>query len=330
SSAPGVQVLLGQGGGAFGAPVVTPLVGVKAFDVGDVNGDGHADLVTVFELVFFSSYAMQAQLGDGAGGFVPAASVDVSASSTIPAVKLLDADEDGDLDAVLEQAGKLRVCLGDGAGGFAAPGPFVTAPIAPAKEIHVLDVNGDGHLDLVCSGNAFFPTGWADYLGDGHGGFVASQFEYTLADADLYNSAVGDFDGDHRTDLVLDQLESQCFCVQLSFAQGTGSGFAVPSPADFGPPGFPNLIRAGDLDGDGLADLAANYGAKLGLLQGRGDFTFTGLQLIDVAPPGTFPPDVRLADVDGDGRLDVLVLQQSAEVALLLNASPPSGWTDLG
>jgi hypothetical protein len=323
-SAPGIQVLLGQGDGTFGAPIFTPMSQLEEFDLGDVNGDGQSDLVTVLNLGSFT-YTMQVHLGDGSGAFVLSGGFDVSTFGGMYALRLLDLDEDGALDVVLEQAGQLRVCLGDGAGGFAAPGPFVSGGVALHQELHVLDANGDGHLDLMGCGNAIFPTGWSVYLGDGDGGLTFSQTGYNSVDGDLYGSALGDFDGDHRTDFVLEGRDLACglTCFELGFAHNTGSGFAVPSPDDVLFPGD-SRIRAGDLDGDGLADVVG-IGSQVFVVLGQGDFTFAAPQYLAV---GAY--DLALADVDGDTRLDVLALQQSGSVKLLLNQSPPSGWTDLG
>ena len=328
----GIQVLLGQGGAAFGAPIITPIVSLKQFDIGDVDADGWPDLVTVDGDI--PVYTLRVHLGDGPGSFAPGSSIDVSIPGGMDAVLLLDIDEDGDLDAVLEQGGNLRACLGDGAGGFAAPGqPFGPFPVlAIMQELHTLDVNGDGHLDVVGSGYALFADGWAVLLGDGHGGLAVSQTEFPGGDI-VGGNALADFDGDHRTDFVLGDGDSQCLCSKLAFAQGTGSSL-VPRPVEFDPPGtaFPAYIRAGDLDGDGLADVVGNVmpTGQLEVLRGRGDFTFDGPQFAPVAPPGTYLPDLALVDVDGDDRLDVLVLREPGVVLPFLNESPPSGWTDLG
>ena len=323
--APGLQVVLGHGDGTFGAPILSPMANIDVSDVGDVNGDGKPDFVTVLDLGSFT-YTLQVHLGDGSGAFALSGGFDVSNPGGTDALLLLDVDEDGDLDVVLEQTGQLRIALGDGAGGFAPPGPFVPGGLAVHQELHVLDANGDGHLDVMGSGNAIFLTGWSLYLGDGAGGLAFSQTGYNSVDGDLYGSALGDFDGDHRTDFVLSGRDLACgfTCYELGFAQGTGSGFAVPSPPDVTAPGD-SLIRAGDLDGDGLADVVGKTGSQIWVLLSQGDFTFAAPQYF--AGGGV---DLAVADVNGDARLDVLALQQQGSVRLLLNQSPPSGWTDLG
>jgi len=326
-TAPGLQVLLGQGDGTFGAPVLTPIADIRAFELGDVNGDGDLDVVTVLDLGS-STFILQAHLGDGSGAFVLASGLDVSIPGDTYALALFDADEDGDLDALLEQTGQLRLCLGDGAGGFAAPGPFIPPQFGLFQELYVLDANGDGHLDIVGSGYAFFFAGWFLFLGDGAGGLTFTEYGFASVDGSLFGSAIGDFDGDHRTDFVLDGLNGQCggACYVLAFTPGTGSGFAFPPPNHILAPG-PSRIRAGDLDGDGLADVVGTSGTQLWVFLSKGDFSVFAPQFLSLDLPAV---DLTLADVDGDARLDLLALHPSGSATLFLNRSPPSGWTDLG
>jgi hypothetical protein len=333
-ASPDVRVLVGQGGTTFSTPVVTPMDAGLAFDLGDVNGDGKPDLVEAPDAFFSSGPAiLQVHLGDGLGGFPTAGgALDITAGNVVFGLALSDLDEDGDLDAVVEQSAGLCTYFGDGAGGFTGASILTPTPgLAIGHEPFVLDVNGDGHLDFVGSGNAFFFAGWAYLLGDGSGGFRLEHIEYTSADEDLRGSALGDFDGDHRTDFVINGEDLGCPCNEFAFGQGTGSGLVPPEPQSQVTAPSHSLIRAGDLDGDGLGDIVGFENNQLWIVLGHGDFTFGAAQFLPLTELPNWLPDGALSDVDGDGRLDVLAAQfEPPQISILINQTPPSGWTDLG
>ena len=148
-------VMLGDGTGGLGAPTLSatslPHEYYVASRSGDVNGDGHPDIVSVTTVD--GGRALVVELGDGAGAF----SAPVAASSTtapagdLTGMALEDLDLDGHLDVVVDGDRTIEVHLGDGAGGFAPPvhlqrgGRFGTS-------VAVADVDGDARRDIVADG----------------------------------------------------------------------------------------------------------------------------------------------------------------------------------
>lgn len=83
-----------------------------------------------------------------------------------------------------------------------------------------------------------------------------------------------------------------------------------PGPAHvFG--GFIDDIVAGDLDQDGVPDVAAGSEYGLLLFPGRGNGSFGTLRVI---APGAQPSDLAIADIDRDGRPDLLFVSGAAGV----------------
>jgi len=186
--------------------------------VGDVNGDGAADIVTAgFDLFGIPSRVC---LNDGMGVF--AACADLAAPHPEDqAVTLADLDADGHLDAVFATLGGFadRVCLGNGAGLFACNG--LSEVTSHQRALDVGDVDGDGILDLVFAGE----DGSRLCPGAGDGAFPACL---PLAPETSISTAVSlaDLDGDGRAEMAfatLDEDTPNRLCRFLGYGPPPGS-----------------------------------------------------------------------------------------------------------
>ena len=141
-----VGVLLGLGNGSFANPV-DYLVGTNTYPsdlvLGDVNGDGHLDIVTGNAIG-----TVAVLLGQAGGGFAAVSSYPVGTGSNIQGVDIGDINGDGRLDIVTAnlQANTVGVLVGQ-ANGFA---PAVLFPTnSTTVNVTLGDMNGDGRLDIV-------------------------------------------------------------------------------------------------------------------------------------------------------------------------------------
>jgi hypothetical protein len=196
-----VNVLIGNGSGGFAAPVVTPLgrgnvPGATA--IGDLNGDGKADVLTA------NSNNLSSLLGNGTGTL--AVPLHSDSGSSLQSVSLGDVDGDGRLDALTGWGNALTVQKGQGNGTFT---PLSSTNMNHPVDSAVMgDVNGDGRLDLVAVGSNFACTSHGYYgcydgdysgqvsvvLGNGAGGFslpiassLGTDFNGRFADVALAN-----------------------------------------------------------------------------------------------------------------------------------------------
>jgi hypothetical protein len=196
-----VNVLIGNGSGGFAAPVVTPLgrgnvPGATA--IGDLNGDGKADVLTA------NSNNLSSLLGNGTGTL--AVPLHSGSGSSLQSVSLGDVDGDGRLDALTGWGNALTVQKGQGNGTFT---PLSSTNMNHPVDSAVMgDVNGDGRLDLVAVGSNFACTSHGYYgcydgdysgqvsvvLGNGAGGFslpiassLGTDFNGRFADVALAN-----------------------------------------------------------------------------------------------------------------------------------------------
>ena len=235
---PGVRstfFLPGRGNGAFLQPREIQTGTVAA--TGDFNGDRIPDLLFGREAV------LEVALGNGGGFFQTSARIGPSRW-----LHVADFNRDGrsDLATALEQSETqttIGIHLAQADGTLRAPVRTVldSSPL-------VADFNRDGLPDLV--------TVAGIWLGKGDGGFQASR-PYASPEAARQwagPAVAADFTGDGLVDLaVAHRGEEERPANSFSLLAGRGDGsFAAPVEYAEGLAGVP----AGDLDGDGRADLA--------------------------------------------------------------------------
>jgi hypothetical protein len=289
-------VLHGHGGLDFGDGGEVHTVAQEAgLDAGDVNGDHIPDVVAVQS---GTSGVAGVHLGKGDGTFLPMTStVGPIACCGQTAARLVDVNGDGRLDLVglVGFYDRFEVDLGDGLGHFTA-GPSRSLNSGTHGSMVFSDFNEDGVPDaaIACEG------GIAICLGMSGGAFGAP----TLLAPNEKFVATGDFNRDGHADLISTNsaLEFE-FGSQISVYLGHGDGTFTMLPTFYG--GYkPTTFAVGDLNGDGVPDLAiSNYGdPSIAIFVGTGNGTF----LAGPVFPGVWAMSLAIADLDGDGAPDLI------------------------
>jgi len=317
SSSHSVSVLLGNGDGSF-ASLGTLAAG--SFPVGlavaDYNRDGNLDVAAAAT----GSDAVTVLLGNGDGSFRPA--LVFGGVSNPWSVAAGDLNRDGKADlAVGGEA--LVILLGNGDGTF-HPATSAAA-VSSVASVAIGDFNRDGNQDVasasttVNSGNGFMFKYVSAHLGNGDG---TLQLPKSVLDSAGFGTstnpvatAVGDFNGDGRPDLVVADAASIFVSVRLGYGDGT---FQVLPPVVFAAERVTTALT-GDVDGDGDSDLIALGGTCAGVddfvavLLSNGNATFR--------PPkftgNLCPIAAAMGDFNRDGRQDLAVIG-TAEVTMLL------------
>jgi hypothetical protein len=288
--------------------------------LGDVNGDGHLDVVLAkgrhWPLVD------RVLLGDGQGRFPTAYDLGAASDRTYSGL-LVDLDGDGDLDVVIsnDRPDPKLVYLNDGKGRFQA-GTTFGKPEWSTRNASVADLNGDGLPDIVVANRTGGGTG-ANYvcLNRGAGRFDEDCVEFSQESATTITPA--DFNRDGRIDLVVPHRDGG----QSYLYMNEGGAGPIFRKVPFGPADAAvRVSEAADLDVDGRVDIVT-VGERSGVT------IFFGQEGEKFAPgvPAYAAPKVPYAvavgDVNRDGAIDILVGNVEAPSDLLLNDGSGRGYS---
>ncbi|MFL5340630.1 MAG: FG-GAP-like repeat-containing protein, partial [Gemmataceae bacterium] len=171
------------------------------------------------------------------------------------------------------------------------------------------DVNGDGFADIVTGvGGGGGPH--VEVFSGADGSLLQSFFAYNPAVTTGVSVAAGDVDGDGKADIVTGAGPGGAPHVQVF----RGTDLSVLRSFFAGPTTFTGgvYVAAGDLNGDGIADIAVGLGASATATDQSRLRVYNGATqalLYDFAPYGSFHGGVRVAveDLDGDGKADLIV-----------------------
>ena len=251
--------------------------------VGDLNGDGKADLITANG----TANNVSVFFGNGDGTFRSKADYAVGLQPAGAAIADFNGDGKPDIAVSNENSNGISVLLNKGDGTFAVG---ATLTMSGPQSVIAADLNGDGKLDLAAIG---YNSRASIFFGVGDGTFQPGPVTINACCSSGF--VAGDFNGDGKTDLVVGSY--------VDLNNGDGSfGFSSAAGEDYG-------YASGDLNGDGKADLVGADKAGIYIFLGNGDGTFQ--------PPVTYttdsaPASVTLADTNGDGKLDVIVANGSS------------------
>ena len=277
--------------------------GGHSFVIGDVNKDGHIDLVV-------AENNLSVMFGDGKGGFAPAPIPPTPLTGVGGEMLLADFNGDGFLDFAGSHHDRYEVVvlLGHRDGSFTkAPGSPFSAR-APGKRPHThalaaADMNKDGKLDLITANNEDGDI--SVLLGNGKGGFTRAPASPFPCGRSPYPVAVADVNGDNKLDIVVPNTAPGPTTITVLLGDGRGDFRAAPrSPFKANDRAY--FVAVADLNGDGKPDIVATHDdtsiATLHLGDGKGNFVQPANSPLEL---GNRAWSVVPMDLNGDGKIDL-------------------------
>jgi FG-GAP-like repeat len=314
------SVLLAGRGGRLSAAQPLLLAGSgwlggRSVAIGDMNGDGHPDVVRAWTEYFSGDppenpSVVAVLFGDGHGRFPTR---NVTTTRCCPdgiAVGEFTGDGKRDL-AVVSRDGRGWLLVGDGAGGFTAGPPNIGfvggSPIQPV----VADLDRDRRADLLVHNGAEEPHTPTVQFGDGNGGFSRARRLRTGPapvgsgpEEGVESFVVGRFNGDRWPDLALTVVRFDNYRHRVQVLLGSkGRRFRLGGAYSLAP--YPRGsfvdwgIVAADINGDRKQDLTISGPPS------RRAGSCTTLRVMLGRGKGTFGPSNPVARCYGSMRLSV-------------------------
>ena len=318
-------VWAGRSDGELAAPVSYPTAatyasGPDSVAVGDVTGDGRADVV-------LGLAGLGIQVFPQSAGVLGEPSFTPIADSGRLRLGRLDGDARLDVATLGWGTNTVSVLLNDGAGGWRAPASY-PAQHGGYDDLEVGDLTGDGRDDLVVMSGQLYSAPNLSVLPQLVTGGFGAAAEYRVGtNVNTQGIGIGDVTGDGRKDVVASYGGNRPAASLAVFAQ-TSAGTLAP-PAAYPSYDIPEPVEVADVDLDGRADVVTLHGGwnEAGVYRQQPGGTL-GAEELSVIPYASHyePHGLAVGDVDGNGSPDVALADYNHGLVVLRNvraAGPP-------
>lgn len=291
---------------ATGAPVDLDESPIGAA-VGLLNEDANLDIAVLND--DGSGGTVQVLLGNGDGTFTVFGEP-FAAGPGVSAIAIADLTGDGVPDVAISSAvtNSVAVLRNNGTGFLLPPGTQLSVGLEPVA-LATADLNGDERTDIVSANRSSDSV--SVLLANLAGGFAAAQ-DYATGGIGSFASgvAVGDFDKDGRSDLMIANNRSS----DVGVLRGDGNGNFGELSAYIADQ-EPIAVLAADLDGDGNDEaISLNFGdtsPTVAVVMRRADSKVAAIENI-ITPVN--PVMVASGDIDADGLCDFVVTHRQGEI----------------
>lgn len=316
-----IIILLGNGHGQFSPAPGSPFASNRHpndIAIADFNNDSNPDLA----IANTKTAELTLLLGNGKGGFAeaPNSPYHVYSRPHTHGIAVADFNRDGRLDMATDDWGenKVSIVFGDTGLHFDRQ-TFYAVGRRPYQRLRTADLNQDGNPDLVTTN--LESDNSTVLLGQGNGKFrEAPGSPFPCGDAP-FAIAIGDINGDGHADLAI--ADAPTITAEskgkdgLYILLGDGTGHFEPlQGSPFATGKSPSRIAIGDLDGDGINDVAVtNYNNKTVTIFLMNK---TGVAATMTIQAGNHPDGICIHDLNKDGKNDIAVTNQTDGTLMIL------------
>lgn len=215
-------------------------------EVADMNKDGHLDFI----IDDHDRQALKLYFGQGNGYFPKSISINALGAGPYANFPVRDLNHDGNPDLVIPNPEASTIVLGNGTGKFSPP-DRINADGLRSHNIAIADINGDGFPDIGAGSGGGGP--FSVWFRDSDGKYrpdPGSPYSLVAGGTENISSTnVADVNSDGYEDFLVTSSRDKTLMILLGGARRL-------RPIHIEVEGNPRRVAAGDLNNDGLIDLA--------------------------------------------------------------------------
>lgn len=299
--------------------------------LGHVSNDDSQDMVITTWGDFLGRIGPGAEIGSvtiirgrDKEGRLFAKQVEFSAGQAAGSLALADIDGDGTPDVIVasmnaetrqldgrNRLGQIQIFWGDGTS--LIPGPKIPSPVVNPRSVEIADINGDGRPDIIVGTQSEEEKAIGVLINNGTRKLEPRKVGRLNGRGWPVRVAKLTKSGRYNDIVVLDSQSKPMNLWGLVILVGDGGGHFSQKDVR-GDRGIPYSFAIGDLNSDGIPDIAVSTDRAVLLFYGDGEGNFRQ----DKEIIGTFAPGrLSIADLDRDGKLDIVVPTGSDELSIL-------------
>jgi hypothetical protein len=310
-----IGILLGYGNGSF-ANQVTYLAGYYSqpysVTVGDFNSDNHLDLAVAN--LNTADVGILLGYGDRTFATVRTYSSGVSSGPSFVGVGDFNNDNHSDIAVANFIANSVVVLFGFGDGSFLLGTAYTTGIGSGPYALAIGDFNNDTRLDIAVAN--LLSNNIGVFLGFGSEPYAGVTTYFTGAGSQPHSVAVGDFNSDGRSDIVIANYGTNNVLILLGYGSGIFVYWILYSTGDSS---APYSVAVGDFNSDNRLDIVVTNSESnnVVIFRGFGDGTFATEAKYSTGDRSR-PYTVVIRDFNNDNKLDLAIANSGTSNALLL------------